>query len=341
MGFQEGTKQLEVVEYPMGERGLYVIVHIDDIRYPFQHEGEDSNIETERDMHKDDVKKIKETFKIPESDLIEIKNPTRKGLGQTKCFDSFIEKKVLQGRDPQHKFLMFFLMSVGVRNGQFLLRSNRTDPCCMDGKGNKKEHELAGDCHGRRISNLVRDIQTSEAFSNAPKIFMIQTFTGAQPKGVVKQDGKVKRKVVPDPDDYIPRASDTLVFYLNIEQTLNWVKDNNSNLMVQSLCRTIEEMRVNVVDKQREIKEFLQSVRVKTKQEDHGEKDLEKLNKYVASELQISLPLKLENLSKSWLMDVLMSVSSHMTSKHDDLKPQISSTLRYKLSALKLTAADR
>lgn len=318
------------------EGGLYVIVHNDIMRYPFQHQLDDPRFSTKSGMYEEDVEKIRHTFGITDSNLLERHNVTRTDrtdqTDQSNCFDSFIKKDVLQG-NRQPEFLMFFLMSVGIKHGQFLLSSNGVAPCCEIGK-----HELENHCHGRRISKLVKDIQTSQEFSGVPKIFMIQTYTGSERGGIIKQGPK---EDAPDMDDYIPRGSDTLVFYLNIDQTLDWVKENNSDLMMQTLCQKFSEIPKNVTDKCGEIKIYLQTLDIRTGREDHGKKDLIKLKEHIESKLEIPLQLELESLSHSWLMDVLMSVTSHMTSKHDELKPQISSTLRSKLSALELTAAGR
>lgn len=246
-------------------KGLFIVINNSEFDYDLLVE---NSIGKEAPRFKDSLKlkktedsvidQIKKTFKLEDGDdnLIiqtlerESQEPTPKAKGQkAPLFPSLIKtvSDKMYGNKPS--FLMFIMMSAGLDYGEFLLHGSRE--CSSRGSFRPRDappHSLEWDCNRRRISDLVREFQQAEdeegngLFADVSKIFCIQTIAGMLPRGTSKSIKEAKEVV---PGDFIPRGSDTFVFYAHTEQDVGWINEHGFYLITK-LCDAVDELKTNV-----------------------------------------------------------------------------------------------
>ena len=227
---------------------------------------------------------------------------------------------------------MFFLLAPSLEKGHFLLDKGSGGPEC---KKCKPSHKFkGGGCYGRRVSDLVREVQQAgQGFAGIPKIFIIQTFSGkTKPTttGYPKGDSTELEELV---DEQIPRGSDTFVLYAHTEQTLEWIRENKFYL-IRELC--------NVIEERKESFDYAALQNLLGRKDDSAPATVETVNQSIEA-LGVKLKLHANDLSNGWWDNICTTVAANVaeflkekgreeTETYDHMRVYMSSTLRWRLS---------
>ncbi|XP_067942649.1 uncharacterized protein [Watersipora subatra] len=236
-------------------------------------------------------------------------------------------------------FLLIALVSAGEKSGEFLLSPTDQNRC--QGRKCERSCKFTGTCQKRRISDLVRAIQEAEGpegglFSGVPKVFLIQTVSGRERIELLAHDhvdtGQPPHQI--DPDDYIPRGSDTFVFYVHIEETVQWVNDHGFYLL-DHFCDAVGKLLEKAEDSKKLLKEIIDT---------HGGQEYvgENLSKVAMSllwkEFGVTINLNEDSLSSAWLDNICTNVAGNMKylagADKEHLHTYMSSTMRFRVSML-------
>ena len=175
-------------------------------------------------------------------------------------------------------FVMFFLMSHGDRDGQFLLSYD--DPECQKYAWRSVPKDI------------IKPIQ--EAYEQIPKIFMIQTCRGGNVReALLKMSGSGGGdQFVPPPNplDYIPPASGTLILYPCGEG-----EEAYGSFLVDAFFYCIENLRKALESKAR------------------PQEIVEKVNGMLHGH---GMEVCLEDLMDGWLMDICRKTSDRVAKKY-------------------------
>ncbi|XP_067939024.1 uncharacterized protein [Watersipora subatra] len=210
---------------------------------------------------------IRETFNL----LGKPRNLLRKeNLTNTKgndSFDKFMHEDVCgYGKDAENKpaFIMFFLMTHGFENGDFLLaehgnkvlsRKKKTEYVSKKGCCAKhSRHRLTKKCFARNIvTDIVDKICGSFPEAEIPKIFVFQCCRGNL-KGVEGQ-GHSLQPATSSTELFLPNRHDVFIFWASVEGYVSYAvkklcKNKTStaslwckgSILIQSFCKSITEL---------------------------------------------------------------------------------------------------
>ena len=338
-------------EYPLNGRGMFVIIQ--NTKFNYTHRGTDWSKETILD-YPSDVRNIRDTFQLEnaEVDIVRAANltPSSQNDDYEKEFDGFLKTKVIgEGeRNPQKPaFLMFFLMSHGLQDGEFLLAdtSGAGRPCCVN-----DQHTFQKTCRARKVYDVIHQIDSAEnqKFLGVPKIFIIQTCRGSRSEAM--ELGKAAPPPVPptEADKFLPECSDVFVLYAAIENQLSWVAKDIGSLLIKSFCDSIKATQK--VDKQSGLlwEKLCNALRIHRPYIGNREDDLQALNNYIHKEFGLNkLYLTNDSVADGWIenicqqtivkvTDYLLKRSNGVDTEYMKQQPQYASTLRFKLSMLKI-----
>ena len=262
-----------------------------------------------------------------------------------------MHKRNLFDEDNRPSYLMFFLMSAGIKHGQFLLEASQEN--CTDCKNG---HKLTYRCQGRRVSDLVRAVQqaTDEngqaLFPNIPKIFVIQTVSGKKRSvGLSKGDKPLPKAAKIKPDDFAPRGSDTFVLYAHTENTTNWVNNDGGFYLINKFCEAVEaiKQKSDSADFFSKLHELLGCAGVTTTLDG----TIKAINDTMKREYNIkSLKLSSDSIADSWFDNMCTTVQANIScflkeeqprgDNYDHLRAHISSTLRFRISVMDILKAE-
>ena len=276
--------------------------------------------------YEDDWKELKKTFKLePElqmpggkvvrvlgEDLTNTPAPNT-GEPTDNTFDKFMDDVCKYDEENPPEFVMFFLMSHGFENGDFLLASkgqtiNRqeiSDPPCCRNEPNKR-HSRQGPCFAR---NVFKDVikRICDAYPREiPKIFIIQCCRGSEKENI---EGVGQPLVISNPSDnelFIPDYPNTLVLRASVEGYVAHVKRQsatgsnrvNGSLLIQYLCKAITDLMDTDIP---EYKNLLSIIEQKiSEQEDKTEQSVVDQQR----QLLRSLKERREDLTGGWIMNI-------------------------------------
>lgn len=342
-----GSEKDRNFSYPIENQGVFVILKVTEPQYKYKLSG--STVECEKrfnfpektvkeslnELYREEVDKLETTFNPNKSKYwYEHKLFFRDCKGKDDAFGGFLEKLFDKIKEWTVKpgFLMFFLLAPSLEKGHFLLDKGSGGPEC---KKCKPSHKFkGGGCYGRRVSDLVREVQQAgQGFAGIPKIFIIQTFSGktkptttAYPKG----DSTELEELV---DEQIPRGSDTFVLYAHTEQTLEWIRENKFYL-IRELCKVIEERK--------EPFDYAALQNLLGGEDDSAPATVETVNQSIEG-LGVKLKLHENDLSNGWWDNICTTVAANVaeflkekgreeTETYDHMRVYMSSTLRWRLS---------
>lgn len=357
MELVKGTRAMDRNrEYVFDRKGQFVIVYND--AFDYTHRGTDWSKQAKLD-YPTDAKNIKSTFKLDDdsSNLKFGKNltPYSKNNESEDQFDGFVDELLLEeDGEPNPSFLMFFLMSHGDRDGEFLLSENAagsTTPCCEG-----DDHTFSGRCRARKVYQLIQKIDSAESkkFLNIPKIFVIQACRGSRAEAIPVSKAAPTRKPPPpkpsEADRFIPECSDVFIFYACIENQLSWVANTLGSFAVESFCKSIADT-TTANNQSNVLWSKLCIALLGSDNNGDSHEDLKSLNTQILQDRYGLDKLKLgnENVADGWIEGICRQATVKVTDflikqcdgygGHDKFikqQPQYASTLRFKLSMLKL-----
>lgn len=249
---QEGAERMRDTAYKIDKAGFFVIMKVTNSAYDYNMGSSTGMPNSRIDCNKlfgnlkydAAIKELKTTFNLEES--INCYEPSL--LTRDIVFDR-LPKEIfarLNKYSIRPSFLMFFLMAPSLERGQFLLDRGAGERECHRRECKGSNHSLQGrrGCYARRISDFVREIQQAKdgdvGFAGIPKIFIIQTVSGFRRDRVrVYPKCTDPSKVPKVADDFVPQGSDTFVFHVHTEETVDWVNDRGFYL-IHELCEAIK-----------------------------------------------------------------------------------------------------
>ena len=228
-------------------------------------------------------------------------------------FDKFMDDVCKYDEENPPEFVMFFLMSHGFENGDFLLASegqtiNRqevSDPPCCQREPNER-HSRQGACFAR---NIFKDVikRVCDAYpKEIPKIFIIQCCRGSEEKNI---EGVGQPLVISNPSDnelFIPDYPNTLVLRASVEGYVAHVKRQsatgsnrvNGSLLIQYLCKAITDLMDTDIPEYKNllsiIEQMITDKKVKTEQSVVDQQ----------RQLLRSLKERREDLTGGWIMNI-------------------------------------
>lgn len=317
--------------------------------FHYVHRGTDWAYATKLNYPKD-VENIKSTFHLGSgrAEVLHRSNlkPTTETWKPENQFDWFVENEVLPG--PKPSFLMFFLMTHGLKDGEFLLSDSSGNilPCCE-----RDQHSFTKHCRARKVSDVIKKIDNAPKFDGIPKVFIIQACRGGRSQAI--EEGNLKKTLEPhkptEADKLLPECSDVFVFYAAIEDQLSWVDGRSGSLMIKEFCNSITESEDASTDCG-----TLWDHLCKVLQVPGGGRDLRALNKFIHQDFGLTdVTLVNDNIAQGWIENICSrtaaKVSDYLLKQHHtngDIEfikqqPQHASKLRFKFSLLKLVATLR
>lgn len=303
-----------------GKEGLFVIIR--NINHRLQYPTEEHDYTRVRELnYGPDETHLLEVFKLehtPDNLLLKL-NLTNKDGGN--CFDTFISE--VCGRKKKPAFLMFFLMSHGFEDGDFLLgtKQNKDVDCCCTlerniwqynnpGKEqNSQWHRREDNCYARNIvKDVISKICKSSTYRDVPKIFVLQLCRGSNESfDKLKDDGRAaetssstQSHVTSETELFVP-FPDTLVLNACVEGETATVSsaDIEGSLLIQYFCKALEELKV-CGD---QFKRLVDIIKDTTGNKD---KELEKVNQSV----RVELSDRKEDITGGWIMNVCHRTSA-------------------------------
>ena len=248
------------MEYPVTDqsRGLFVIIkqlkhrlhYVPDNQFDF-----DWSTRPQLDYNPDE-KSILDVFKLKKQTDEHDRSPNL-FIGQDltsidggNSFEDFMET-VVAYREQNPEFLMFFLMSHGFENGQFLLASQGVEGergkiksrgrCCLAEK--KQKHKLRDECQARHQHSVIDKMCAN--FPNIPKIFVFQCCRGS--RGDITEKDKADSEYVPlhqsSTELFVSNQPDTFVFSACIEGNASYVRRECGSLLIQEFCNVLEQLK--------------------------------------------------------------------------------------------------
>ncbi|KAF6039509.1 hypothetical protein EB796_002175 [Bugula neritina] len=355
--------KLTKTEYEVKNKGLFVV--ISNTSFNYKHNGHDWSKEPTLNYGADE-ETLKKTFNLADdaSNFIlgcDLTSEDPEGGNQ---FDVFMDNLVKDNpNEPRYDFLVFVLMSHGLPGGKFLLAEERESPACCGSEKGDVTHKYQGYCHVRDIKkDMVKRIQDSRKFLNIPKIFLVQTCRGdrmaavnlRKPKGC--SQSKPPSPTPIDADEFIPEGSDTYIMFACYEDHLSYVGKSGS-LLVKYFCEAVDELQIAI----RQSKTFFSELEHRLIDQGgasnmdtfNNDETMRHRNNYVTEELELGkLFVCPENLIGGWMENVAQKTMAKITkdlivtnidendrvldTEYDKQQPHISSTLRFKLSMLKV-----
>ena len=162
--------------------------------------------------------------------------------------------------------------------------------------------------------------------------------------------GKAAPPPVPptEADKFLPECSDVFVLYAAIENQLSWVAKDIGSLLIKSFCDSIKATQK--VDKQSGLlwEKLCNALRIHRPYIGNREDDLQALNNYIHKEFGLNkLYLTNDSVADGWIenicqqtivkvTDYLLKRSNGVDTEYMKQQPQYASTLRFKLSMLKI-----
>ena len=339
----------QVLEYDLRRgRGLFVIV--DNTTFDYAHMGVNWRTMSKLD-YPTDVRNIWTTFHLSSghADVLHRPNlkPTYRKTSPGEQFDWVLENLVLKPTKDKPAFLMFFLMSHGRKNGEFLLADSSltTAPCCPCEK-----LTFTGHCRARKIHDLIKKIDQSEKFLGIPKIFVIQACRGGRCEAI--EDGNTTHKLPArrptDADKFMPECSDVFVFYACIEDQLCWVQ--KGSFFINEFCESVSEAHTADIQSGILWRKLCERLEVAGAQRGYGDKlMLGALNSHIHQKLGLEdLMLVNDSIAEGWIENICRRATGKVTdllfkdtdfdgnTKYIKQQPQYVSTLTRKFSIIKL-----
>ena len=294
-------------EYKIDSKGLFLIIRNDE--FPFD------NVPSRQPLdYVEDQKSIEQAFNLlnedgtPQANVyigenlrdesVSDSDTDPENVYRNKSLESFM--KAVQGyrktSEAGPSFVMFFLMSHGADNGQFLLSYTEES---------KKENSWRN-----LTTHIIEPIQ--EIYKSIPKIFIIQTCRGARDDDILATDSlNTGEAAEPSMEGFIPRSADTLILYPCAAGQVSyaWIKGSQrGSFLMSEFVRAVAVLGLNLssVHGQQQMIDEMRGVAGRYTQP----------SPLGGTHAPVRLDVNLESLLNAWLTDICRTTACQVAQKY-------------------------